>query len=201
MRDNDDAWLTFAIAFALAAWLCFLIVFFVGAARASEASACFNERDFGGQRRCHVAISTTSSSQIINIVRAEPVSFLVGPQTDFRGQIEDNVEPAPDRNPYRDNRFSDHVSIIVLLTYADVHAIVCQPSYTWNCETMMAIAYRESRFDNTAVNPESGCACWFQIHPMHGYGQALLTRDPLACTLAAYRLWQADGYRPWEATR
>ena len=36
MRDNDDAWLTFAIAFALAAWLCFLIVFFVGAARASE---------------------------------------------------------------------------------------------------------------------------------------------------------------------
>lgn len=62
---------------------------------------------------------------------------------------------------------------------------------------MLSIAFRESRFDNTAVNPHSGAACWFQIMPLHGYDSAVLTSDPLACTFAAYDLWLAAGYTPW----
>lgn len=62
---------------------------------------------------------------------------------------------------------------------------------------MKAIVWRESRNDNTAVNPYSGAACWFQIMPMHGYVQAHLTSDPWVCTMAAYNLWLKFDYDPW----
>ncbi len=75
--------------------------------------------------------------------------------------------------------------------------VICAPQFKWHCATMLDVAWVESKFDNTAVNPRSGTACWFQIHPMHGYNQKLLTSDPWACTYAAYDLWLAAGYTPW----
>ncbi len=62
---------------------------------------------------------------------------------------------------------------------------------------MLAIVERESHFDNTAVNPYSGAACWLQIHPIHGYDSHVLTSDPWACVQAGYGLWLASGYSPW----
>lgn len=76
-------------------------------------------------------------------------------------------------------------------------SIICAPSLRWDCGTMLAIAWRESRLDNTAVNPYSGAACWFQIHPIHGYDSRVLTSDPWACTFAAYDLFLESEYKPW----
>lgn len=86
------------------------------------------------------------------------------------------------------------------LTYEEARAIICFPGSEWSCPVMLGIAVRESGLDNTAVNKDSGCACLFQIHPIHGNNQGLLTSDPYACTAAAYRLFLAAGYTPWRAT-
>ncbi len=81
--------------------------------------------------------------------------------------------------------------------YDEVQAIACHPSLQWDCATAKATIWRESRNDNTAVNPYSGAACWFQIMPLHGFDQAQLTSDPWACTYAAYSLYRVSGWEPW----
>lgn len=58
--------------------------------------------------------------------------------------------------------------------------------------TMVAIAYRESRFDPNAVNASSGATGLWQIFP--GGSQYL---DPAANAAAAYAKYEASGLSPW----
>lgn len=74
--------------------------------------------------------------------------------------------------------------------------IICAPVYAWDCETAMAVAYAESRLYPAVVNPSSGCACLFQIHPIHGYSVEALS-DPVVCTRVAYKLFLESGWAPW----
>ena len=42
------------------------------------------------------------------------------------------------------------------LTYEEARAIICQPSLSWDCGTMLAISWRESRWTPSAVNYDCG---------------------------------------------
>lgn len=53
---------------------------------------------------------------------------------------------------------------------------------------MVAIAYRESSLDNSAVGDHGRSVCAFQIH----MGPKTLLDDPLACSRAAYALLRAS---------
>lgn len=73
-------------------------------------------------------------------------------------------------------------------------SIIC--AYEWDCETALAIAWRESRWQPEAVNPYSGAAGLMQIHPIHGYSIDVL-RNPYMNVAIAYGLWESEGWRPW----
>lgn len=73
-------------------------------------------------------------------------------------------------------------------------SIIC--AYDWPCETALAIAWRESRFQPAVVNPYSGAAGLMQIHPIHGYSIATL-QDPYTNVAIAYSLWESEGWEPW----
>ena len=80
------------------------------------------------------------------------------------------------------------------LPEAEVRAIVCR--YDWDCVTAMAIVWRESRNNPEALNPTSGAAGWFQVHPIHGFPQWALF-DPWFCTQVSYDLYTRYGWQPW----
>ena len=46
--------------------------------------------------------------------------------------------------------------VSLALTPDEAHAIICAPGLTWDCDTMMFIAHRESRLTPTATNLN----CW-----------------------------------------
>lgn len=78
----------------------------------------------------------------------------------------------------------------------EVVSLVCAPQFAWDCETALAITWRESNWQPHAYNAKSGCAGLWQIHPLHGY--SLSTRfDPEASTAIAYDLWLREGWGPW----
>jgi soluble lytic murein transglycosylase-like protein len=60
-------------------------------------------------------------------------------------------------------------------------------------ETMVAIAYRESRFNPNAVNSSSGACGLWQIYPCPG-SEAL---DPARNAALAYSKYQSSGLSPW----
>lgn len=77
---------------------------------------------------------------------------------------------------------------------ASLQAIICAPQYAWDCETALAIVECESGGDPSATG-KLGEAGWWQIHPVHGLGEA--GYDPVASTTYAHQLWLDAGFTPW----
>jgi hypothetical protein len=75
-------------------------------------------------------------------------------------------------------------------------SIICAPQYAWDCETALAITWRESRWQPTATNPYSGAAGIWQIHPIHRQPLSV-SFDPEAATAFAYQLYMERGWQPW----
>ena len=83
--------------------------------------------------------------------------------------------------------------------------LVC--SYEWDCETALSIMWRESRGDPLAYSTipvwDSRsyihyARCLFQLlSPMHDDYFMGDWRDPEVCIAAAYRLYQDEGWEPW----
>ena len=65
----------------------------------------------------------------------------------------------------------------------------------WDVETMVEIAWWESRYQFDAVN-STGHACGWQISPLHGYTG--LELDPYKCVEAAHDVWLKQGYGAWQ---
>ena len=82
--------------------------------------------------------------------------------------------------------------------YADT---ICQPHYTWDCETAQRIARCESGLDPWARG-SLGEIGLFQLHPIHQArvgGDLSLLFDPEINTEIAHDLYVASGWGPWRA--
>jgi hypothetical protein len=99
--------------------------------------------------------------------------------------------------------FGDALAGRATLTARQVADLARQVGFTGaQVPAMVAIAYRESRWQPGAVNAESGATGLWQIYPG---GEAL--KDPLANATAARRKFLASqaagysGYRPWASSQ
>jgi len=76
-----------------------------------------------------------------------------------------------------------------------IKAIVCAAQYTWDCETALAITWRESRWQCVDYSP-SGATGLFQLMlPLHAdlFAPGADPMDCAANTAAAWALYVADG--------
>jgi len=89
------------------------------------------------------------------------------------------------------------------LSADEVVSLVCAPQFAWDCETALAITWRESNWQPHAYNPSSGCAGLWQLSPIHharvtAHGWLWSdTYDPSKNTVIAYELWLESGWYPW----
>lgn len=90
--------------------------------------------------------------------------------------------------------FAPEVKASYSLTADEAVSLIC--SYDWDCETALAVAWRESNWQPHAYNAGCSCAGLFQIHRVHGHSLSTLF-DPEMNTEIAYQLWLKEGWRPW----
>lgn len=95
------------------------------------------------------------------------------------------------------------------LSIEEVYAIICQPQYLWNCETMVSIAWPESNYIPTAtnydcypnhINPITSkpyiCVGLLQVMEIHVPDWTALW-NPWYCVEVAYKLWLDRNMEPW----
>ena len=83
----------------------------------------------------------------------------------------------------------------------DIQAVIC--SYSWPCETAIAVACSESELWPLAENP-SGARGVFQLMPVHawrfaqrGWDYWTDWSDPEKNIAIAHELWADQGWTPW----
>lgn len=96
------------------------------------------------------------------------------------------------------------------LSEGEVRNLLCQPWLNWNCEEMVWIAYRESRWKTDAINydcypwhinPQTGspyiCAGLLQVIETNvDYWPSLL--NPVQNVVEAYRIWVDSKGTAWQ---
>ena len=82
------------------------------------------------------------------------------------------------------------------LTADEAVSIICFDGSAWDCETALAVAWRESRWTPDAYNPGCRCVGVFQIAGIHGYTADVLV-VPTENVRIAHDLYLKAGWKPW----
>jgi soluble lytic murein transglycosylase-like protein len=78
-------------------------------------------------------------------------------------------------------------------------SIICRAEYGWDCEEALAVAWRESNWQPSAVSPDGCCVGLFQINRYaHGHSLSALF-DPIENVAIAHDLWLKEGWKPWRS--